>query len=121
MNSELHDKCMNAIEKFLRMRDWNILERNWNEEASINFVAQTKDEDGELSIGFFMAVINENGDYEFKTTKVTRDQAEKFFIHYVTEHPDTDNCHIGFHEISMSIIGNNQAALRLHTNIFNAD
>lgn len=120
MNSELYSKCMNAIKKYLRMRDWNILEFNDDEESPINFVAQTK-EDGELVTGFFMTAITENEEPEFADTKVTRDQAESYFIKYMMRHPETDTCRVAFNEISMSVISGNRAALRLHTNIFNID
>lgn len=121
MEKILYNKCMNAAAKYLRLRGWNVLECIEDEVSPIQFIAQIEDEDDELITGFFMLVVNESDDHKFEDTKVTRGMAEGYFIDYMMEHPDIDTCHVEFNEISMCVTNSHQAALRLHTNIFNQD
>ena len=115
-SSVLESKAVNAAARYLRMHDYEILDRDFScNYGSVEIVA----EDSNGVIAFVDVVVRTEG--ELASSDKTRTEFELITADWIKEHLDHVDCPVRADEISMLVLGDHNALIRHYVNRFGKD
>lgn len=116
-NAELCNKGLDAAEKFLKMRGYEIVEREWSCYAGeIDFIA--KDEGTLVFVEVKTRNMTDKGLPDEAITEEKRRRFENIAASYMAEHEEIDECSMRFDIIGILVTSEHRAMIRHHINAF---
>lgn len=117
-NAELCSKGLDAAEKFLKTRGYEIVEREWSCDAGeIDFIAE--DEGTLVFVEVKTRNMTDEGMPDEAITEEKRRRYENIAASYMAEHEELDECTVRFDIIGILVTNEHKALLRHHINAFN--
>lgn len=116
-NSELHGKGLDAAEKFLKMRGYEIIEREWVCDAGeVDFIAE--DEGTLVFVEVKTRNMTDKGMPDEAITEEKRKRFENIAANYLARN-EHEECAIRFDIIGILVTSEHKALIRHHINAFN--
>lgn len=116
-NAELCSNGLDAAEKFLKMRGYEIVEREWNCDAGeIDFIA--KDEGTLVLVEVKTRNMTDRGMPDEAITDEKRSRFENIAASYMVQHEELEECAVRFDIIGILVASEHKAMIRHHINAF---